>query len=61
MYVCMYVRNGFTIEISLYGFMHLLARATQDAIARWRGVEIEVEDSEDIRRCQNESRCMEDG
>ena len=56
MYVCMSVRNGFTIEI--YGFMHSLhtslARATHDAIA----IEIEVKDR---RRHQNESRCMEDG
>ena len=34
MYVCMFVRNGFTIEI--YGFMHSL-RAAQDAIVRWHG------------------------
>ena len=61
MYVCMSVRNGFTIEI--YGFMHslhtywhvLLRMPSRD------GVEIEVEDLEDRRRCQNESRCMEDG
>ena len=56
----MSVHNGFTIEI--YGFMHLLARATQDAIVRrCSDMEIEVEDSEDRRRHQNESRCMEDG
>ena len=59
MYVCIYVRNGFTIEI--YGFTRSLrtslARAAHDAIA----MDIEVEDSEDRRRRQNESRCMEDG
>ena len=43
MYVCMYVHNGFTIEI--YGFMHSLrtslARATHDAIV----MEVEIENS----------------
>ena len=38
MFVCMSVRNGFTIEI--YGFMHSLCTfwhgRGQDAIARWR-------------------------
>ena len=57
MYVCMYVCNGFTIEI--YGFMHslrtFLARASHDAIV------MEIEDSENRRRHQNESRDMEDG
>ena len=39
LYVCMSVRNGFTIEI--YGLMlslrtlYFLARAAQDAIERW--------------------------
>ena len=55
----MYVRYGFMVEI--YGFRHslrtCLACAAHDAIA----MEIEVEDSEDRRRRQNESRCMEDG
>ena len=54
----MSVRYEFTIEI--YGFMHSLC-------AFWHvplrmpscdGMEIKVEDSEDRRRCQNESRCM---
>ena len=53
----MYVRNGFTIKI--YGFTHSLrtslARAAHDAIA------MEVENSEDRRRHQNESKGMEDG
>ena len=57
----MYVRNGFMIEI--YRFMHslrtfwhmLLMMPSRD------GMEIEVEDLEDRRRRQNESRCMEDG
>ena len=56
--VCMSVHNGFTIEI--YGFTHslctFLARATHDAIV----MEIEVENSEDRRRRQNESRDMKD-
>ena len=55
MYVCMYVRNGFTIEI--YGFMHSLRTIWHVPLrmpSRDR-VEIEVEDSEDIRRRQNES------
>ena len=55
----MSVCYGFMIEI--YGFMDSLrsslAHATHDAIA----MEIGVEDSEDRRRRQNESRCMEDG
>ena len=58
-FVCMSVRYGSTIEI--YGFTRSLrtslARAAHDAIA----MDIEVEDSEDRRRRQNESRCMEDG
>ena len=43
----MYVRNGFTIEI--YGFMHSL-RTFWHVPLRMpsRGMEIEVEDSEDI-------------
>ena len=57
-----HVRNGFTIEI--YRFMHSL-RTFWHVPLRMPlcdgGVEIEVEDSEDRRRCQNESRCMEDG
>jgi len=57
MYVCMSVRNGFTIEI--YGFTHSLhtfsVSATHDDIA------MEVEDSDVRRRHQNKSRCMEDG
>ena len=32
----MSVRNGFTIEIYGFYFIHLLARAAQDAIVRWR-------------------------
>ena len=59
MYVCVSVRNGFTIEICR--FTHSLrtssARAAHDTIA----MEIKVKDSEDTRRRQNESRCMEDG
>ena len=55
----MSVRYRFTVEI--YGFRHslrtCLARAAHDAIA----MEIEVENSEDRRRRQNESRCMGDG
>ena len=60
MYVCMYVSNGFTIEI--YGFMHslrifwhmLLRMSSRDDMEQ--GMEIEVEDSE---QHPNESRCME--
>ena len=62
--VCLYVCNGFTIEI--YGFMHCLRtfwhvplRMPYRTMAH--GMEIEVEDLEDRRRHQNESRCMEDG
>jgi len=58
---CMSVPNGFAIEI--YGFMHSL-RTFWHVLLRMPsrdGVEIEVEDSEDRRRRQNESRCMEDG
>ena len=60
MYVCMSVRSGFTIEI--YGFMHSLRTIWHVPLRMPSrdGVEIEVEDSEDIRRRQNESRCMED-
>ena len=46
----MYVRNGFTMEI--YGCTHNLVRAAHDAIT----MEVEVEDSQDRRRRQNESR-----
>ena len=58
----MSVRNGFTIEIygfvdSLRTFWHVPLRMP----SRDGGVEIEVEDSEDRRRHQNKSRCMEDG
>jgi len=59
MYVCVSVRNGFTIEIC--GFTHSLrtslARVAHDVIV----MEAEVKDSEDRRRRQNEFRCMEDG
>ena len=61
MYVCLSVSNGFTIEI--YGFMHSLRTFWHVPLRMPSrdGVEIEVKDSEDIRQCQNESRCMEDG
>ena len=54
MYVCTYVRNGFTIEI--YGFMHSLHTIWHVPLrmSSRDGVEIEVEDSEDIRRRQND-------
>ena len=59
MYVCMFVCNGFKIEI--YGFTHslrtFLARDAHDATT----MEVEVEDSEDRRRCLNKSRDIEDG
>ena len=59
MYVCMYVRNGFSIEI--YGFMHslrtFLARDAHDAVS----IEVKVNDSEDRRWSQNKSRDIEDG
>ena len=57
----MSVRNGFTIEI--YGFMHSLRTFWHVPLRMPSrdGMEIEVEDSEDRRRHQNESRCMEDG
>ena len=58
---CMSVCNGFTIEIyrlmhSLCTFWHVLLR-----MPSCDGMEVEVEDSEDRKRRQNESRCMEDG
>ena len=52
----MSVRYGFTIEI--YGFTYSLRTSLARAAY---AMEIEVEDSEDRRQCQNESRCMEDG
>ena len=61
MYVCMSVRNRFTIEI--YGFIHSLCTFWHVplSVPSCNGIEIEVKDSEDRRRCQNKSRCMEDG
>ena len=53
MYVCLSV-YGFTH--SLRTFWHVLLRMPSSDV-----MEIEVEDSEDRRRRQNESRCMEDG
>ena len=54
----MFVCNGFKIEI--YGFTHslrtFLARDAHDATT----MEVEVEDSEDRRRCLNKSRDIED-
>ena len=61
MYVCMSVRNGFTIEID--GFMHSL-RAFWYMSLRMPSrdsMKVEVKDSKDRRQRQNESRCMEDG
>ena len=57
----MSVRNAFTIEI--YGFMHSLCTFWHVPLRMPSrdGMEIEVEDSEDRRRHQNKSRCMEDG
>ena len=58
MYVCMSVRNRFTIGIFLvYAyFWHVpLRMPSRD------GMKIEVEESEDGRKRQNKSRCMEDG
>ena len=56
MYVYMYVRNR-----EIYRFTHslrtTLARAAHDAIVMEDG----VENLEDRRRHQNESRCMQDG
>ena len=49
MYVCMYTYR-FTRSLRTF-----LARASHDAIA------MEIEDSENRRQCQNESRDMEDG
>ena len=59
--LCMSVRNGFTIEI--YRFMHSLRTFWHVPLRMPSrdGMEIEVEDSEDRRRRQNKSRCMEDG
>ena len=57
----MSVRNGFTIE--MYRFMHSLRTFGHVPLRMPSsdGMEIEFEDSKDRRRCQNESRCMEDG
>ena len=59
MFVCLYVHNGFTIEI--YGFMHSLRTFWHVPLR----IPLHDEDQgrvlEDRRRCQNESRCMEDG
>ena len=49
MYVCMSVRNGFTIEI--YGFMHSLRTFGHVQLR----MPSQFEDSEDRRRRQNES------
>ena len=58
MYVCLSV-TGLRLKY-IYGFTHSLRtsvpRAAHDVIA----MEIEVEDSDNRRRRQNESRCMED-
>ena len=56
MYVCMSICNGFMI---VYVPSDTLPSECHRTTAH--GMEIEVEDSEDRRRCQNESRCMEDG
>ena len=57
----MYVCPLRVYQVKIYGFRHslrtCLARTAHNAIA----MEIEVENSEDRRRCQNESRCMGDG
>ena len=60
-YVCMSVCNGFTIE--LHGFMHSLRTFWHVPLRMpsYDGMEIEVKGLEHRRRCQNESRCMEDG
>ena len=57
----MSVRYGVTIEI--YGFMHSLRTfwLVPLRMPLCDGMEIEVEESEHRRQCQNESRCMEDG
>ena len=58
MYVCMSVRNGFTIEI--YGFMHSLHTFWHVPLRMPSHDGMETEDSEDRRRHQNQSSCMED-
>ena len=58
----MSVRNGFTIEIYMYGLMLSLRTFWYMPLrmpSSDGGMEIEVEDSED--RARMESRCMEDG
>ena len=55
----MSVRNGFTIEI--YGFMHSLRTFWHVPLRMPSRDGMEIEDLEDRRRGQNESRCMEDG
>ena len=54
----MSVSNGFTIEA--YGFMHSLHTFLACAAHVPIMMEVEVKDSEDRRRCQNDSRDMED-
>ena len=70
MYVCMSVRNALTgLGLKCTGLCIVyvpFGTCRSGCIARWHearldGMEIEVEDSEDRRRRQNESRCMEDG
>ena len=62
MSVCLSV-NEFTIEIYSLCIVYVPFGTCRSGChhAMAHGMEIEVEDSEDRRRCQNESRCMEDG
>ena len=57
MYVCLSVM-GLGLKYTGLCIVYIpFGTAAQDAITQWH----EVEDSEDRRRRQNESRCMEDG
>ena len=61
MYVCLFV-TGLQLKYTGLCIVYVLFATCRSGCHRAvaHGVEIEVEDSEDIRRCQNESRCMED-
>ena len=59
MYVCLSI-TGLQLKYTGLCIVYvLLARAIR--MPSRNGVEIKVEDSEDRRRRQNESRCLEDG
>ena len=62
MYVCLSVK-GLQLKYTGLCIVYVLFGTCRSGChhAMAHGTEIEVEDSEDRRRRQNESRCMEDG